>query len=252
MTSDRDLFDYVLRLGDSALVLGQRLSEWCGHGPALEEDIALSNVALDLIGQARLWLAYAAEIEHAGRDEDKLAFLRDCGEFRNMLLVEQPNGNYAHTMARQLYFDTWHYFLMRELSSSCDRRIAEIAEKVVKEVTYHVRRSADWVVRLGDGTELSHARTQHAIDDLWMYTGEMFEMDALDEAMLGRSVGVDLEKLRAPWLDHVRAVITEATLKVPEGTWMQKGGKRGVHSEHLGHLLSEMQFMQRAYPDMRW
>ena len=252
MTYDKELFEYVLRLGDNALILGQRLSEWCGHGPALEEDIALTNVALDLIGQARLWLSYAGEIEHAGRDEDKLAFLRDCGDFRNTLLVEQPNGNYADTIARQFYFDTWHYFLLRELQGSRDKRIAEIAEKAQKEVTYHVKRSGDWVVRLGDGTDESHAKMQAAIDDLWMYTGEMFEMDALDRALLARSVGADLEKLREPWLGHVSAIATEATLGLPQGASMHKGGKRGVHTEHLGHLLSEMQFMQRAYPDMRW
>ncbi len=252
MTTDRELYEYVLRLGDNALILGQRLSEWCGHGPVLEEDIALTNVALDLIGQARLWLSYACVVEKLGRDEDQIAFLRDCGEYRNVLLVEQPNGDYAETIARQFYFDTWHYFLLRELLGSQDRSIAEIAEKALKEATYHVKRSGDWVVRLGDGTDESHRRMQRAIDDLWMYTGELFEVDALDRSLIARGVGADLERLREPWLSHVGAVVSEATLTLPAGEWAQDGGKRGVHSEHLGHLLSQMQFMQRAYPGMCW
>ena len=246
-------FEYLLRLADNALVLSQRLSEWCGKGPALEEDMALTNVALDLIGQARFWFTNACEIEGAGRDEDKLAFLRDAHAFRNALLVEQPNGNYADTLARQFYFDTWHYLLLQRLCASSDPRIAEIADKSLKEVAYHVRRSTDLVIRLGDGTPESHGKMQAALDDLWMYTDELFRPDAVDEAMAAQGVGPDLNSLREPWLNHVRKVLEEATLKLPPAdAWMQKGGKQGVHSEHLGYLLAEMQFLQRAYPDARW
>ena len=221
------------------------MAEWCGHAPELEEDIALANVALDLLGHARFWLSYAG-------DEDELAFLRDAREFRNVLLVEQPNGDYAMTMARQFYFDAWHYLLLERLEHSTDARIAEIAAKARKEVTYHVERSSDWVVRLGDGTEQSHRRMQAALDELWMYTGELFEMDAVDEEMLRRGVGADLTALRAPWIERVGKKLAEATLRVPSGTWMQRGGKQGVHTEKLGYLLAEMQFLQRAYPNAQW
>jgi ring-1,2-phenylacetyl-CoA epoxidase subunit PaaC len=246
-------FEYLLRLADNGLVLSQRLSEWCGKGPALEEDMALTNVALDLIGQARFWFSYAGEIEGAGRDEDKLAFLRDAHAFRNVLLVEQPNGNYADTLARQFYFDTWHFLLLQRLAVSTDSRVAAIADKALKEVGYHVRRSTDLIVRLGDGTQRSHDMMQAAIDDLWMYTNELFQADAIDEAMAAQGVGPDLASLREPWLNHVCKVLEEATLKLPPmNAWMQKGGKQGVHSEHLGYLLAEMQFLQRAYPGAQW
>ncbi|MBV8807544.1 MAG: phenylacetate-CoA oxygenase subunit PaaC [Acidobacteriaceae bacterium] len=249
---DQARFEYLLRLGDNCLILSQRLSEWCGHGPVLEEDIALTNVALDLLGHARFWLTCAAEVENAGRDEDQLAYLRDAGEFRNVLLVEQPNGDYAQTTARQFYFDTWHYFLLRELKNSSDSRVAEIAEKAVKEVTYHLERSSAWVIRLGDGTEESHGRMQRSIDDLWVYTGELFEPDAIDVEMRERDIGADLESLRAPWLEHVQKTLSEATLDAPSAGWMQRGGKRGVHTENLGYILAEMQFLQRAYPGAQW
>src|SRR5581483_10540801 len=189
------LFEFPLRLGDNCLILSQRLSEWCGHGPVLEEDIALTNVALDLLGQARFWLSYAGEVEGAGRDEDQLAFLRDAGEFRNVLLVEQPNCHFGTTITRQFYFDTWHYFVLQDLLHSKDERVAEISEKGLKEVTYHLQRSTDWIARLGDGTEESHNRMQSAIEDLWMFTGELFEMDSLDCDMLARGIGSALEKL---------------------------------------------------------
>ncbi len=218
----------------------------------LEEDIAVTNVALDLLGQARFWLSYAGEVEGAGRDEDQLAFLREAGEFRNALLVEQPNGDYGETMARQFYFDAWHYFVLRELCDSRDPRIAEIAEKALKEVTYHLERSTDWIIRLGDGTDESHQRMQSAVDDLWMYTGELFEMDALDKEMLARGIGADLAALRHPWLQRVEKTFTEATLTLPGGNWMQRGGKQGIHTEKLGFLLAEMQFLQRAYPGAQW
>lgn len=252
MGEDRELFEYLLRWGDNCLILSQRLGEWCGHGPVLEEDIALTNVALDLLGQARFWLSYAAEVEGAGRDEDKLAFLREAGEFRNVLLVEQVNGDYGYTMARQFYFDVWHELLLNALQRANDVRISEIAEKALTEVTYHRERSTDWVIRLGDGTEESHRRMQAAVDGLWMYTGEFFEMDHVDVAMLERGVGVDLAALREPWFAHVEKTLREGTLTVPRDEWMQRGGKRGVHSEKLGFILAEMQYLQRAYPGAQW
>jgi ring-1,2-phenylacetyl-CoA epoxidase subunit PaaC len=252
MNQQDALFEYLLRLGDNALILGHRLSEWCGHSPALEEDLALSNVALDLIGQTQLWLNLAGEVEGKGRDADKLAYLRDGREFRNVLLVEQPNGDFAVTMARQFYFDAWHYLLLRELAGSRDPRIAEIAAKGLKEVTYHLERSRDWVLRLGDGTEESHRRMQTAIEDLWMYTGELFESDEIDQAMAGEGLGPDLATLQEPWLGLVRATAEEATLSLPQPGWAQKGGKRGIHSEHLGYILADLQFLQRAYPNATW
>ena len=245
--------DYVRRLGDNALVLSQRLSEWCGKGPALEEDMALINVALDLIGQARLWLSYAGELEGQGRGEDQLAFLRDAHQFHNLLLVELPNGSYADTLARQFLFDVWHYFLLQGLCQSDDARIVEIAQKCLKEVTYHVRRSTDLVVRLGDGTEESHRRMQAAIDDLWMYTGELFTPDALDTAMQQQGLAPALDELQQKWQLHVAEVLQLATLRMPAaGLWMQSGGKQGRHTEHLGYLLAEMQFLQRSYPGAAW
>jgi len=256
MTSDRLLFDYLLRLADSDLVLAQRLGEWVGHGPVLEEDIALTNIGLDLLGQARLWFAYAGEVEArfagAGRDEDALAFLRDSGGFRNLLLAEQPNGDYAVTMARQFYFDVWHKLLLAALTGSHDARIAEIAAKAQKEVAYHIERSADWVIRLGDGTAESHARMQTAIDDLWTYTGEMFAADEADDALSGEGIACNLSALAAPWRATVEAVLTEATLAVPTATFMQRGGRHGVHTEHLGHMLATMQHLQRSYPGAQW
>jgi ring-1,2-phenylacetyl-CoA epoxidase subunit PaaC len=252
MNGQNALFEYLLRLGDNALILGHRLSEWCGHSPALEEDLALSNVALDLIGQTQLWLNLAGEVEGKGRDADKLAYLRDGRDFRNVLLVEQPNGDFAVTMARQFYFDAWHYLLLRELTGSKDSRIAEIAAKGLKEVTYHLERSRDWVLRLGDGTEESHRRMQSAIDDLWMYTGELFESDEIDQAMAREGLGPDLATLHEPWLGLVRATAEEATLSLPQPGWAQKGGKRGIHSEHLGYILADLQFLQRAYPNATW
>ena len=254
--ADRRLFEYLLRFADSDLVLAQRLGEWVGHGPALEEDIALTNVGLDLLGQARLWFAYAGEVEarfaDRGRTEDELAFLRDSAQFRNLLLVEQPNGSYAETMARQFLFDVWHGLALGSLTLSRDERIAEIAAKAQKEAAYHVERSADWVVRLGDGTDESHARMQAAIDDLWMYTGEMFELDAIDRTLAEEGIGCDLAALGAPWRETVAAVLSEATLAMPKSSAVQRGGRRGVHTEHLGHMLATMQWLQRAYPGAQW
>lgn len=250
--SSKDSFVYLLRLGDSTLILAQRLAQWCGKGPTFEEDMALSNTALDLLGQARLWLTYAGEIEGKGRDEDALAFLRDIQDLNNLLLVEQPNGDYAATITRQFYFDTWHRLLLQQLMTSRDIRIAEIADGAFKEVTYHLRRSTDLVVRLGDGTDESHRRMQNAVDDLWAFTGEMFTPDATDELIAAQNIGPELGAIRDPWLTHVTETFRRATLTVPQGTWMQKGGKQGQHTEHLGYLLAEMQFLQRAYPRAKW
>ena len=248
MAQDEALFEYLLRLGDNCLVLGHRLSEWCGRGPALEEDIALANTALDLIGQARFWLALAGEVEGQGRDADQLAYLRESRAFRNLLLVEQKNGDFAVTMARQFFFDAWHWLLLDKLQHSKDPRIAEIAAKAIKEVAYHLERSGDWIVRLGDGTEESHRRAQAAVDRLWVYTGEQFEADEVE-----RAIGVDVAALRQPWLDMVGRILAEATLDLPDpDAWMQKGGKRGLHTEHLGYLLAEMQSVHRAHPGATW
>ena len=250
--SDNVLLEHLLRLGDNCLILSQRLSEWCGHGPVLEEDIALTNVALDLLGQARLWLSYAGEVEGRGRGEDDLAFLRDAREFRNVLLVEQSNADYAFTTARQFYFDAWHSLALSELMRSADVRVAEIAEKAAKEVTYHLQRSSEWVIRLGDGTEESQRRMQTAVDALWSYTGELFEMDEMDRSARERGLGPDWGALRERWMQYVARTFAEATLEIPQGTWMQRGGRHGVHSERLGYILAEMQFLQRAYPGAKW
>lgn len=252
----RDLaakFAYLTRLGDTALVLSQRLSELCGKGPALEEDMALANTALDLLGQARLWLNYAGEIEGEGRDEDALAYLRNDREFRNFLLVEQPNGNYAQTMMRQFLFDAWHSLALTQLMRSSDDRIAEIAAKSQKEVTYHLRRSSDLIVRMGDGTKLSRIYTQDALNMLWPFTGEMFMPDAVDQSLTLSGEGFDPSGLRREWLDYVTKVFAVATLQMSSAdAWMQKGGKQGLHSEHLGYLLAEMQVVSRAHPEARW
>lgn len=244
---------YLLRLGDNALVLSQRLGEWCGKGPALEEDMALTNVALDLLGQSRLWLSLAAAHVGGEADEDSLAFHRDAPEFRNFLLVEQPNGSYADTIVRQFFFDAWHALALRELLSSADNAISGIAQKAAKEVAYHVQRSSALVVRLGDGTELSHDMMQSAVDALWPFTGEMLEGDAIDAEMTAAGIGFDPARVIGEWRTYVAEVLDEATLRMPPPeAWMHRGGKRGVHSEHLSRLLAEMQVLQRAYPGARW
>lgn len=247
-----DLFVGLTRLGDNTLILGHRVSEWCGHAPVLEEDIALANMALDLIGQTQLWLGLAAAVEGAGRDADALAFRRDVWDFRNLLLVERPNGDFGQTLMRQFLFDAWHQPMLAALEGSSDPRIAEIAAKAGKEVAYHVERSADLVIRLGDGTEESHRRMQAALNALWPYAGEMFLGDEVDARLAEAGVVPAPESLRAPWEATVSAVLAEATLARPAGTFAHKGGKQGRHSEHLGHLLTQMQWLQRAYPDARW
>jgi ring-1,2-phenylacetyl-CoA epoxidase subunit PaaC len=244
---------YLLRLGDTALVLSQRMSELCGKGPALEEDMAMTNTALDLLGQARLWLGYGAEVENVGRDEDALAYLRTDREFHNFLLVEQPNGNYADTMVREFFFDSWHTLALGRLMHSTDARIAEIAAKSQKEVTYHLRRSSDLIVRMGDGTDESRAMAQSAVNALWPFTGEMFMSDAVDLEMSNSGEGFDPSPLRDDWLAYVGKVFQVATLQTPPAdAWMQKGGKQGVHTEHLGFLLAEMQVVHRAHPGAKW
>jgi len=255
--NDHALFEYALRLGDNGVILGHRVSEWCGHSPVLEEDIALANVALDLIGQATLWLGLAAELDGHGRGDggrgaDDLAYLRDAGGFRNLLLVEQPNGDFGRTLMRQYLFDAWHHPLLTALANSTEPRIAEIAEKAAKEATYHLNRSRDLVVRLGDGTEESHGRMQRALDDLWHYTGELFLADTVDETLATAGVAPALGDIRALWDAELAETLELATLRRPQPGYVQKGGKRGVHSEHLGFVLAEMQFLQRAYPGARW
>lgn len=246
------LFEVLLRLGDSTLILGHRVSEWCGHSPALEEDIALANVALDLIGQTQMWLGLAGEIEGKGRSADDLAYLRDAWDFRNLLMVERPNGDFGHTLMRQFLFDAWHFELLKALQSSTDPRVAEIAAKAAKEVAYHLERSSDLVIRLGDGSDESHRRMQDALDALWAYTGEMFLADEKDVAVAGKGIAPNPRDLKDAWDATVRAVLTEATLAVPESSFAHKGGKRGVHTEHLGYILADMQFLQRAYPGASW
>ncbi len=245
-------FEYLLRMGDNALVLSQQLGAWCGHGPALEEDLALTNVALDLLGQARLWLSYAGEVEGKGRDEDALAYLRDGAAFRNLLLVEQPNGHYGDTLMRQFLFDAWHQPLLLALASSSDPRIAEIANKASKEARYHLQRSAQLVIALGDGTDESHARMQVALERLWPFTQEWFESDPVDAACARQGLAPEAASLAAPWRASVEAVLARATLQMPTVVGHQRGGRQGVHSEYLGHLLAELQFVPRAYPGARW
>lgn len=245
-------FEYLLRLGDNSLILGHRLSEWCGHGPELEEDIALTNIALDLIGQARMLLSYAGAVEGKDRSEDDLAYVRDGLEYRNVLLVEQPNQDYAFTIARQCFFDAFNFELYSRLTKSQDDQLAAIAAKSLKEVRYHRRHSSEWLIRLGDGTEVSHEKMQTAVDALWMYTGELFEPDSVDQAMLESGIGANLAEIRPDWDRYVNSVLQEATVTRPESGWMQSGGKLGKHSEHLGYILADMQFLQRAYPGATW
>jgi ring-1,2-phenylacetyl-CoA epoxidase subunit PaaC len=246
------LFEFLLRTGDNTLILGHRLSEWCGHAPALEEDIALANTALDLIGQTQLWLGLAAEVEGAGRSADALAYLRDASGFRNVLLVERPNGDYGKTLMRQFLFDAWHKVFLASLIGSTDARVAEIAAKAAKEVAYHLDRSSDLVIRLGDGSDESHRRMQVALEDVWTYCGEFFVADAGDRALAEAGIAPAPDALKPEWDRIVRAMLAEATLEVPASAYVHKGGKTGRHTEHLGFILAEMQFLQRAYPGAVW
>jgi ring-1,2-phenylacetyl-CoA epoxidase subunit PaaC len=247
-----DLFTYALRLGDDSLILGQRLSEWCGHAPTIEVDLSLANVALDLIGQATHFLSYAGAVESRGRDADKLAFHRDVLDFSNCILVEQPNGDFAQTIARQFVFSTYQELMLQRLASSKDERLAAIAAKAVKEVAYHRQLASDWVVRLGDGTDESKARMSAGLDWMWRFVDELFEMDAIEVRLFKSGVAVNKEALRPEWDARVDAVLAEATLQRPASRRPVRGGRSGHHSEHLGHLLSEMQFLPRAYPGAVW
>lgn len=240
----------LLRRADDALVLGHRLSEWTGHAPTLEEELALANLALDLIGQARALYQYAGGL--CGRDEDALAYLRDAGAYRNCLLVEQPNGDFACTIVRHVLFSAFIDPFWRAAMRSTDATVAAIAAKAVKESAYHLRHTGEWLVRLGDGTAESRRRAQDAVDLLWPFTGELFEVDAADAALIGEGVMPDAAALRAGWQSTVGTLLTQATLRTPEESWMQSGGRRGVHSEHLGHLLAEMQVLPRTYPGAQW
>lgn len=253
MDRDDACFEFLCRLGDNTLVLGHRLSEWCGHAPVLEEDIALANIALDLIGQTQLWLGLAGEVEGKGRTANDLAMLRDVWDFRNLLLVEQPNGDFGQTMVRQFLFDAWHVELLAGLEDSAESRIAGIAAKTVKEVRYHVERSAGTVIGLGDGTDESHERMQRALELLWPYVGEMFDPDDVDAALADARIVPTLSSLQRRFDVRVREVLAEATLIAPDAGFAHSGGKSGVrHSENLGHLLAQMQWLQRAYPGARW
>ena len=244
--------EYALRIGDTSLVLGQRLGEWCGHGPILEEDIALTNISLDLIGQARAFLTYAGELEGKGRTEDDLAFQRDEREFRNNLMVEQPNGDYAHTMLRQFFVSAFQYYFYADLSKSKDTTLAALAEKSLKEVTYHLRHSSEWIIRFGDGTQESNLRMLEAIDTLYRFTGDMFASNDIDNELLQAGIAAYMKVVYDNWMKKVESVFAQATLTVPKDCFMITGGIKGIHSEHLGHLLSEMQVLPRSFPGVEW
>lgn len=251
------LINYTLHLADNTLILSHRNSEWCGHGPILEQDIALTNIALDLLGQARNFYQYAAELinkNHPAQKatEDSLAYLRDSWDFKNCILVEQPNGDWAATILRQFFFSTYQYYLYQQLQNSKDVQLAAIAEKALKEVTYHLRWSSEWVIRLGDGTEESNLHIHKSLADLWMYTGELFEYSDYETEIFKAGIGADLEQVKTQWQEKISEVFIEATLAIPQNKWNQSGGKQGIHSEHLGFILAEMQFLQRAYPGNDW
>ncbi|WP_417838735.1 1,2-phenylacetyl-CoA epoxidase subunit PaaC [Tritonibacter scottomollicae] len=253
VSRDEAFYEFLLRMGDNTLILGHRVSEWCGHAPVLEEDIALANTALDMIGQTQMWLGLAAEVQGEGKTADDLAFLRDAWEFRNLLLVEMPNGDFGQTLMRQFLFDAWHVLQLRALTQSTDERVAAIAAKSVKEATYHLDRSAETVVALGDGSEESHARMQAALDYLYPYVGEMFLSDAVDTTLVEAGIAPDPASLRAEFDETLARVLGEATLTLPEARRARGGGRDGkMHTEHLGHLLTTMQWMQRAYPGATW
>ncbi len=250
--NSQNLINYTLHLADSSLILGQRNAEWCGHGPVLEQDIAITNISLDLIGQARNFYQYAATLIGNDATEDTLAYLRNDQEFKNCLLVEQPKGDWAQTILRQFFFSQFQHLLFQQLQNSRDEQLAAIAEKSLKEVTYHLRWSSEWVIRLGDGTEESHKRMLKAIDELWKYTGEFFEAVSYELQAVSNGTGVDVSKIKAEWMNKVKEVFSEATLTVPVIDLMKPGGKEGKHTEHLSHILTELQYMQRTYPGSDW
>ena len=251
MDSDQ-LFKYVLSLGDDALIIAQRLSEWAYKAPFLEEDIALSNISLDMFGRANLFLEYAASIKNDGSTADDLAFKRNEREFTNCLMYEQPNGNFAVTMIRQFFLDSYNKLFLEQLTKSNNDQLSAIAKKSIKETIYHLRHSSKWILRLGDGTPESHTKAQSAINDLWMFTGELFEMNANEEEMEKQKIGVDRYGLKSDWDNIVDDIFEKSTLSRPEDGYMQTGGRQGIHTEHLGHMLSDMQYLQRSYPDAKW
>lgn len=266
---------YTLQLADNALIIGHRLGEWCGHGPILEQDIAITNMSLDHIGQARSLYQHAAKIfnelpeaekkdifssialsekinKGVAFEEDDLPYLRDAWDYRNVLLTEQPNGHWGNTVARSFFYDTFQLLFYKELQKSKDEQLAAIAEKSLKEVEYHVRWSSEWMIRLGDGTNESKEKIQAAINDIWSYTGELFEVSTAEKDMIEKGIAVDTANIKHAWTDHIKEVLEEATLSLPEDDWMQSGGKNAIHSEHLGYILAELQYVQRAYPNMQW
>lgn len=250
---NQDLYNYLLAIADNSLILGQRLGELCGHGPSLETDIACTNISLDLFGQVRSYFQYAAQVVDDEKvTEDTLAFLRIEREYKNVLLVEQPNTDFGYTIVRQFLFDAYHLLFLRELEKSKDATLAAIAKKSIKEVSYHWRFSSDWVRRLGDGTPESHERVQEAVSDLWMYTDELFYQTDADRAMIAEGIGVDTLQLKETYYKMISEVLEEATLTIPESKYWHKGGKEGIHSEYMGYILSDMQYMQRTYPNMEW
>ncbi|MBD2811243.1 phenylacetate-CoA oxygenase subunit PaaC [Xenorhabdus sp. Vera] len=249
---NHDLFNYVLRQGDTPLILAQRLCEWCGHAPELEIDLALSNIGLDLLGQARHFLSYAATLSETGFDEDHLAFCRDEREFLNLLLVEQPNGGFNDTLVRQFFIDAYHVLLHQALGQSRDPQLAAISNKSLKEVEYHLRFSRGWMIRLGDGTKQSRQKIQQSLDQLWRFTGELFHCDEIEQRLAEEGIAVDPRTLHKPWLKIVSETLTEATLEMPPESPYRQGGKQGLHTEHLGYMLAEMQYLQRTYPDCHW
>jgi ring-1,2-phenylacetyl-CoA epoxidase subunit PaaC len=252
ITNSQFLIPYTLHLADDTLILAQRNAEWCGHGPVLEQDIAITNISLDLLGQARNFYQYAAELKGGGATEDSLAYLRTEREFTNCLLVEQPNGDWAQTILRQFFYSSYQNLLFAELQNSKDAQLVAIAAKSLKEVTYHLRWSSEWVIRLGDGTEESQQRILKAIDELWMYTGELFEPAEFESITNQLGFGVDVAGLKNEWIKKVKEVFDEAGLSVPEKIFMQKGGKEGKHTEHLGYILTDLQYLQRTYPGAEW
>lgn len=249
---NENLYNYILGIADNSLILGQRLGELCGHGPNLETDIALTNISLDLLGQTRSYYQYAAQIAGEGKTEDDIAFLRIERNYKNVLLVEQPNTHFGFVLGRQFLFDVYHLLLMEQLQSSSDETLVAIAKKGIKEVSYHERFSSDWVKRLGDGTQESNEKMQEAIDGLWRYTDELFQLTEADKVMVSEGIGVDVSFLKDEYYRRVSEVLKEATLEVPESKYFQKGGKEGIHSEHMGYILADLQYMQRSYPNMKW
>ena len=249
---NENLYNYILGIADNSLILGQRMGELCGHGPSLETDIACTNISLDLFGQVRSYFQYASKIAADGRTEDDIAMLRKERDYKNVLLVEQPNTNFAYTLGRQFLFDVYHLAFLSELQKSADLTLSAIANKCIKEVSYHERFSSDWVKRLGDGTQESKEKMQEAINDLLTYTDELFHQTEADKAMVTQGIGVDVTKLRDNYYQQVGNLLEEATLLIPESKYFQKGGKEGIHTEHLGYLLSDLQYMQRTYPNMEW